>query len=114
MCTVSGAPALSAKAYRTLFTALAADLAAHPFHLTLTSKRVRDRTDLLGDPVPRNAIAFVIKGLVYAGQTMTAAVGARSLAEAWAQNVCSLCANAQMLLTDEEQRSIQAWIVDDI
>jgi hypothetical protein len=114
VCTVTGAPALSAEAYRTLFRTLAEDLAAHPFHLTLTSKRVRDRTDLLGEPVPRNAIAFVIKGLIYVGQGMTAAASARSLAEAWARNVCSLCATAQMPLTEEDEQAIHAWIVDDI
>lgn len=114
VCTVTGAPALSAESYRTLFTALADDLASHAFHLTLTPKRVRDRTDLLGESVPRNAIAFVIKGLIYAGQSMSSQASARSLAESWVRNVFALCANAQMPLTEEDERVIREWIVDDI
>jgi len=114
VCTVTGAPALSAASYRTLFTTLADDLASHPFHLTLTPKRIRDRTDLLGKSVPRSAIAFVIKGLIYAGQSVAPPASATSLAEAWARNVCALCANAQMPLTEEDERVIREWIVDDI
>lgn len=64
--------------------------------------------------MPRNAIAFVIKGLIYTGQSMTSPASARSLAEAWARNVCTLCANAQMPLTETDERAIREWIIDDI
>ncbi|MFF4827977.1 NYN domain-containing protein [Streptomyces sp. NPDC001312] len=108
--TVTGVPPLSSQAYHALFLALAEDLQQNAFALFPTSKRVRDQTDLLGTPVPRNAINFVIKGLKYAGQPLTDSVAAEALAEAWANNVCALCTNAQMPLTEDDREAIRGWI----
>ncbi|GAA1432532.1 NYN domain-containing protein [Streptomyces thermospinosisporus] len=108
--TVTGVPPLPSDAYRTLFVTLAEDLQQNAFALFPTSKRVRDRTEELGTPVPRNAINFVIKGLKYAGQTLTQSVTAEALAEAWASNVCTLCTNAQMQLTDDDRQAVHTWI----
>jgi len=110
--TVTGVPALPPEAYRVLFSALAEDLQQHAFSLYPTSKRMRDKTDLAGTPVPRNAINYVIKGLKYAGQPLTNSTTARELAEAWVDNVYALCENAQMPLTDDDRQGIRAWITD--
>ncbi|MQY35016.1 hypothetical protein SRB17_29880 [Streptomyces sp. RB17] len=112
--TVTGVPALPSQAYGTLFRALTRDLQEHPFHLTKTSKRVRDQTDLQGTPVPRNAISFVIKGLTYAKQNLTDSATAESLAHAWADNIYTLCANEQMPLTDDDREAIRAWVTGNV
>ncbi|MER6570162.1 NYN domain-containing protein [Streptomyces sp. NPDC001093] len=112
--TVTGVPALPSQAYGTLFRVLAEDLQEHPFHLTETSKRVRDQTDLQGTPVPRSAISFVIKGLTYAKQKLTDEATAEALADAWVDNIYTLCANEQMPLTEEDRQAIRAWVTDNV
>ncbi|MFD5769701.1 NYN domain-containing protein [Streptomyces sp. NPDC127049] len=109
--TVTGVPPLSSQAYRALFTALAEDLQRNPFALYPTSKRVRDRTEDLGTPVPRAAVNYVIQGLKYTGQQLTPAVTADALAEAWANNTWALGTNAQMQLTEDDRRTIRGWII---
>lgn len=113
VCTVTGAPELPSVSYRALFIALAAELRAHEFALGASSKRVRDSTDLAGTPVPRNAIAYVMKGLVFAGHHLSSAMTARDLSLAWSRNVLTLCDNAQMTLSDGQRREIEEWLIVD-
>lgn len=114
ICSKTGVPGLPTNAYRTLFRALAEDLAQYPLILTDTSKRVRDRTESLGTSVPRNAIAFVIKGLGYAGRPLDSSVSAEGLADAWVHNILTRCAFAEIPLADEDRIAIRAWIAGSV
>ncbi|MFD0059545.1 NYN domain-containing protein [Streptomyces sp. NPDC056690] len=108
--TVTGAPALTADSYRTLFEALADDLRQQPFYLFPTSKRVRDQTEVRGTPVARGPVNFVIRGLKSAGQPLNDSVTAEELAAAWTQSVFALCENAQMRLSDDDRQAIRGWL----
>lgn len=108
--TLTDVPALQPDAYALLFEVLAQDLQGHTFQLYSASKRVRDQTELRGTPVNRNAVNFVLKGLVYMGQQMTEGVTAKALADAWVENVYTLCANARMSLSEEDRELVRTWI----
>ncbi len=107
---LTGVPALQPDAYALLFEVLAQDMQTFEFQLYPTSKRVRDETEARGNPVNRNAVNFVLKGLVYVGQKMTEGVTAEELADAWVENVYTLCANARMSLSEEDRKLIHRWI----
>ena len=111
VCVVTGAPALTSDRYATLFVALAEELAAAPFDRTETAKRVRDRTDLAGNSVGRNAVNFALQGLVYSGADFSAGVSARSLAEGYLSNLKALCANARMSLSAADEKALDGWIL---
>ena len=114
VCVVTGAPALSAEKYAALFTGLSAQLKESPYRRNETEKRVRDRTDLAGASVGRNAINFVTQGLIYSGVALTADKSAMDLARAWLANLESLCRNARLVLTSEEAQEVEAWIVGSL
>ncbi len=105
-----GVPALQPEAYALLFEVLAQDLQSAAFKLYPTSKRVRDETEARGNAVNRNAVNFVLNGLVYAGQQLDGGVTAEALAGAWVENVYKLCANARMSLSDGDREVIRRWI----
>jgi NYN domain-containing protein len=111
VAAATGAPPLSTEQYAGVFDALAAELVNSPFDRTETSKRVRDRTDLAGKSVGRNAVNTVLQGLVYSKVQLTAGVAARDLAEGFLANLLVLCANAGMTLQATDEDDLRAWIV---
>lgn len=114
ICSITGAPALTSARYAALFTALAEDLDESPFNRIVTPKRVRDRTDLRGASVTRNAISFVVNGLIYSGVTLTHGVTVRELGYGWVANLKTLCANARLVLSPSDDQQIEGWIVGGI
>jgi hypothetical protein len=109
---VLGAPRLTQEQYRVLFDELARDLADRPLSLTETGKAVRDRTATRGVPVSRTAISFVLKGLVHSGHALTAASRARDLADAFVDNLRTLCAKAGVELRDDDSRALREWLAE--
>ena len=114
ICAVTGAPALSSERYSALFVALADELKVSPFSRNDTPRRVRDRTDLLNEPVGRNAITFVTNGLIYSGVTLAPGVTAKDLGDGWVSNLKTLCANARLTLSNDDDRDIERWIAGRI
>lgn len=114
ICAVTGAPALTSDRYTALFFALAEELRASPFDRNETPKRVRDRTDLLNAPVSRNAISFVTNGLIYSGVALVPGVSAKELGDGWVANLKTLCVNARLELSSEDERELEQWMVGKI
>lgn len=108
--TVTDTPGLSQSNYRVLLTALAADLAKHPFDRAGTSKRVRDACQKAGAKVGRSTVNFVIGGIIFAGLELTPTTGAGDLALAWTENVVGLCRGARMQLSPGDVAAIGAWV----
>jgi hypothetical protein len=108
--SVTDTPALTTSQYQGLLTYLAKDLQDHPFTRTETSKRVRDACEGLGGGVGRNAINFVISGLLYSGVVLDSQVTAQSLGASWAANVAGLCRAARMELDPESLEQLLAWV----
>jgi hypothetical protein len=107
---VTDTPGLSQTTYRVLLTALAADLAAHPFDRAETSRRVRDVCQKSGAKIGRSTVNFVIGGIIFAGLELTPTTGAGDLALAWTENVVGLCRGARMQLSPGDVAAIGSWV----
>ncbi|WP_051274541.1 NYN domain-containing protein [Cellulomonas sp. URHD0024] len=107
---VTDTPGLSRSNYRVLLTALAADLASHPFDRAETSRRVRNACQEAGAAVGRSTVNFVISGALYGGQQLTSKTTAQDLAAAWADNVVGLCRGARMELSNGDVAAIREWV----
>lgn len=112
MCFITGVPALSTEGYRSMFSALAAELAERPFPAEgRTAANVRDRTAALGAPVSRASVSFVLQGLGYARVNLNAGLTQADLAREWCDNVLRLIQNARVALTAEQQEEVRAWLL---
>jgi hypothetical protein len=111
---VTGIPLLPPQKYRALFSAIAADIAAHPFDLNETGKRVRDQCRDIGQAVSRADVTFVLRGLLLRGHTFGQGKDdPHSIAKVLADNVRSLCLREQMVLDSGANQVISTWIAAD-
>ncbi len=107
---ITGAPNLTPRQYAMLFTALAEDLKEHPYHLTSTSKAVRDRVIEQGEAISRANINNVLKGIAYAKHRFSKRDTPQSLARIYRSYVLSRCEDAELELSREEKRMLREWI----
>jgi len=107
---ITGAPYLTPRQYAMLFTALAEDLKEHPYHLTSTSKAVRDRVIEQGVAISRANINNVLKGIAYAKHRFSKRDTPQSLARIYRSYVLSRCEDAELALSREEKRLLREWI----
>ncbi len=107
---ITGAPYLTPKQYALLFTALAEDLKEHRYHLTSTSKAVRDRLIEQGEAVSRANINNVLKGIAYAKHRFTKRDTPQSLARVYRSYILSRCEDAELELSRDEKRMLKEWI----
>ena len=107
---ITGAPYLTPRQYALIFTALAEDLKEHRYHLTSTSKAVRDRLIEQGESVSRTNINNVLKGIAYAKHRFTKRDTPQSLARVYRSYILSRCDDAELELSREEKRMLKEWI----
>ena len=110
----TGVPALSSEQYAALFCAISHAVADGRVELSETSKAVRDALSEQGTPVSRTSISFVLRGISFAGHDF--AVGpndAGSLARAFRRQIVSLCEDADLHLTEDEERCVDEWILSE-
>jgi len=107
---ITGAPYLTPRQYALIFTALAEDLKEHRYHLTSTSKAVRDRLIEEGEAVSRTNINNVLKGIAYAKHRFTKRDTPQSLARVYRSYILSRCDDAELELSREEKRMLKEWI----
>ncbi len=107
---ITGAPYLTPRQYALIFTALAEDLKEHRYHLTSTSKSVRDRLIEQGEAISRANINNVLKGIAYAKHRFTKRDTPQSLARIYRSYILSRCEDAEMELSREEKRMLREWI----
>jgi hypothetical protein len=111
VCRVTRAPRLSGAQYAVLFEELSKAAPAQPL-LGRIGADVRERAAAVGTPVGRGAVNFVVQGLVYAGaDPRQGQRSGRELARAWRENVGTLCRQAGMELTPEDEIALDAWIL---
>ncbi|MGD2116324.1 MAG: NYN domain-containing protein [Acidobacteriota bacterium] len=106
-------PYLSPERYAVVLDEMAKEIGDSGFHMTRTSKAVRDRCYGKGIMVPRAAISFLLKGLSYSGYPLHEG-GPHTvwdLGEAVAENTVTLCRRAQMEPTAEQEDWIREWIL---
>ena len=114
---ITGAPRLAPQQYALVFTMLEHDLQQNSFNLSSTSKAVRDLCNQHGEAVPRKSVWFILQGIIYAGHWFSKDSEnntALRLAAIFRDNVLTLCREAQMELTTEEQSLLHQWIVSEI
>lgn len=110
----TGVPALTSEQYASLFDAVAAAVDSAPYDLSETSKTVRDALVEAGTPVSRTSISFVLRGIVFSGHDFIRGQNdAASLAAAFRKQVHGLCEDADLHLTEEEEASVDEWIVGE-
>lgn len=107
---VTEIPNLPTERYRALLTALADDVAAHPFDRPETARRVRDACQAAGEAIGKASVNTVIAGVLYAGLDLSARPEARAIAQTWAENVVGLCRGARMDLTAQDVAAIRSWV----
>ncbi len=110
---LTGTPILAPEDYATLFQAISDAVGSSPFHLTTTSKTVRDLCIERGFPIARSNVSFVLKGLTYSGTRLGEDVVADApdaLAEQFTENVLRRADEAGLALTDEETERLRAWL----
>ena len=107
---ITGAPNLTPRQYAALFIALAEDLKEHPYHLTSTSKAVRDKVIEQGIAISRANINNVLKGIAYAKHRFSKRDTPQSLARIYRSYVLSRCEDAELELSREEKRMLREWI----
>jgi hypothetical protein len=107
---VTGASPISEDQYRLLFEQLAVALGESVYSRNELSKVVRDRTAAMGERVPRNAVNFVIQGLLYSRFGLPTNATAEVLSRAFLKNVLSLCNNADLELSQPEVSEVSRWL----
>ncbi len=106
---VTDVPALSAAQFRQMFQSMAARLREQPLNRTELSRQVRDDCVNADQPVSRNAVSFVLQGLVYVNFPLTDEATAEGLAAAWTANVEELCRVALLEFDAAEKLAVRRW-----
>lgn len=106
----TGMPLLSPTEFRFLLGCLAADLSEHPFLLTDTGKRVRDRCRNTGHSISRSDVSFVLKGIVLGGHSFGSnPVAQDTMGQKFVDSVLDLCRREQLLLDDAQEAQLRNW-----
>ena len=105
-------PYLMPEQYALLLQETAREINENNYHLTRTSKTVRDRCVERGAPVGRAQVNFVLIGIGYGGHRLGEEEheDPHTLAQALIQNTLNLCGTAQLNLSESEIAQIQQWI----
>lgn len=108
--TATGMPLLPPPAFQALLTQIAADAAEHPFSLTETGKRVRDRCRDAGLPINRSAVSFVLKSILLGGHVFGEhANDAHALSTRFVNSILDLCQTEQLALDDAQTAQLRDW-----
>jgi hypothetical protein len=112
---VTDMPYLSTRVYHEVLRQIVNDVNLYGYHLTLTSRRVRDRCIEQGLPVARSHVNFILRGLSKGGHRFSADREERveTLANALLENTFNLCEWAELKLSDEERQLVREWVCAD-
>lgn len=108
---VTGVPLLSPRDFRALLDAVAADVAGHPFQLNESGKRVRDRCREAGHDVSREAVNWVLRGLLLCGHEFgQGRDDVPTLSYRLVGNLVNLCRREQMVMDEGTPALLQRWV----
>lgn len=112
---ITDVPLLTPAQFSAVFRAIAAEVGAHGYTMTQTSRAVRDACRAAGTPVSRQDISFILKGVAYSGYNLVRGVdtgAADRIAEAFHDNLIVLCERGQLSLTPDERLQLDRWILE--
>jgi hypothetical protein len=111
---LTDAPKLTPRQYRVLFRVIAKELGRAPYSLMSTGKAVRDQCVERGEPIARQGITQVLRGLSYAGYRFGEETHRpEDLANAFRGNLLNLLRQAQVTLGDDELRMLDDWLIGE-
>lgn len=104
-------PRLPQEWWPMIYQALAEYARSHVFNLTQCTSWARDRLREQGLPVPRGAVAFVVRGTSYGGAPLhrQPAPTAAEIGAAFVGNVISR-AEAEVVLSEAETAAVRTWL----
>lgn len=106
-----GMPLLSPRDFRALLEMIAVDVAAQPFQLNETGKRVRDRCRDAGHEVSREAVNWVLRGLLLCGHEFGRGHDdLPTLSYRLVGNLLNLCRREQMVMDEGAPALLQRWV----
>lgn len=106
----TGMPLLPPPAFQALLAQIAADATHHPFSLTETGKRVRDRCRDAGLPINRSTVSFVLKGILLGGHMFGEHTNdAHALGTRFVNSILDLCQTEQLTLDDAQKEQLRDW-----
>ncbi len=107
----TGVPLLSPRDFRALFEAVVADVAAQPFQLNDTGKRVRDHLRETGHDISRESVNWVLRGLLLCGHSFGAGEDdVATLTYRLVGNLINLCRREQVVMDDTAPAQLQHWL----
>jgi len=107
----TGVPVLSPRDFRALFEAVVADVAAQPFQLNDTGKRVRDQLRESGHDVSRESVNWVLRGLLLCGHEFGRGEDdVPTLSYRLVGNLINLCRREQVVMDESAPAMLQRWI----
>ncbi|RNL57115.1 NYN domain-containing protein [Arthrobacter oryzae] len=106
---VTDVPALSTAQFRQMFLSMESTLRDPPANRNELAKSVRDGCVAAGQAVARQAVNFVIQGLLVANFPLSGQPSAAVLAAAWTKNVEELCRVALLEFEDTEMIALRRW-----
>ena len=90
---------------------IAVDVAAQPFQLNETGKRVRDRCREAGHEVSREAVNWVLRGLLLCGHEFGQGHDdLPTLSYRLVGNLLSLCRREQLVMDEGAPALLQRWV----
>jgi hypothetical protein len=112
---LTDAPKLTPRQYRVLFEVIAKEITRAPYSLMSTGKAVRDQCVERGEPIARQSITLVLRGLSYAGYRFwDPPHRPDNLAYTFRGNLINLLRQAQVTLSDDELRMLDDWLLGPI
>jgi len=94
---------------------IAKEITRAPYSLMSTGKAVRDQCVERGEPIARQSITLVLRGLGYAGYRFwDAPHRPENLAYTYRGNLLNLLRQAQVTLSDDELRMLDDWLMGPI
>lgn len=112
LAALLGLPRLPQQSWRPLYQTLANYASSHRFNLTDCTRWCRDRLAQQKIAVSRNAIAFVTRGISFAGCPLyrRPPPTADDIASAFVDNVLDRADSHDVGLTDDEAELVRAWL----
>ncbi|HST58628.1 MAG TPA: NYN domain-containing protein, partial [Longimicrobium sp.] len=112
---LTDAPKLTPRQYRVLWEVIAKEITRAPYSLMSTGKAVRDQCVERGEPIARQSITLVLRGLSYAAYRFwDPPHRADNLAYTYRGNLLNLLRQAQVTLSDDELRMLDDWLMGPI
>jgi len=106
-----GVPLLSPRDFRALLETIALDIAEQPFQLNETGKRVRDRCREAGHEVSREAVNWVLRGLLLCGHEFGQGHDdLPTLSYRLVGNLLNLCRREQLVMDEGGPALLQRWV----